>query len=355
MSMKIFHICPRYYPAIGGVEEHVRNICERLAAKYEIHVLTTDPSGILPRDELINNVKVKRFPSWAPNEAYFFSKTLRKFLADNSKNLGIMHAHCYGAFPALYAAQNKQDRKLVFTPHYHGSGHTFLRSLLHVPYKFFGKKIFEKADKIVCVSNYEKSLVVSNFELDEKKIVVIPNGVNKEEFKDLKKPSNDRIVILSVGRLEKYKGMQYLIQALPRINREIRLEIVGKGPYKKNLIKLTKKLGIASKVSFFQDLPRNELLQKYAAADVFVLLSQHEAYGISVAEALCAGTPCIVAKTSALSEWVDNKNCFGVDYPIDIDQLVEMINFVAGKEVLAGKFIDWDVVVEKLIALYENC
>jgi len=352
--MKILQVCPRYYPFIGGVEEHVRNISERLANRFDLTVFTTDPIRKLPRVEVVNNVKVRRFKSWAPGEAYYFSKELKQYLIRKSNEFDIIHAHNYHAFPALYAAQAKIKNKFIFTPHFHGSGHDPLRSLLHIPYKVFGRNIFTKADKVICVSNYEKSLIMKRFKLDEEKIVVIPNGVDLNEFRGLKKAKKNCKTILCVSRLEKYKGIQYVIEVLPRLESDVVLEIVGKGPYKKNLVKLAKKLNVSDRVKFFKDLPRNELLQKYADADVFVLLSKHEAFGLSVAEALCAGTPCIIANTSALAEWVDGENCFGIDYPIDLDALADLIMKVVGKKVYKPAVLDWDEVANRLAELYED-
>jgi len=353
--MKILQVCPRYYPYIGGVEEHVRNISKRLAKKYEVSVFTTDPSGKLPKEEVINGVYVRRFKSWAPNEAYYFSRQLKKYLMKNSERYDVVHAHNYHAFPALYAAQAKGRNRLVFTPHYHGTGHTFFRSLLHIPYKYLGKRIFEKAEKIVCVSKYEKKLILNHFGVNEEKVMVIPNGVNLEEFKVLEKRKKDYRTILYIGRLEKYKGIQYLIRVLPRLCNDMVLEIVGKGSYKKSLVKLAGKLGVEDRVKFFQDLPRTELLQKYADADLFVLLSVYEAYGISIAEALASGTPCIVAKTSALKEWIDDANCFGIDFPINLSQLENLINNVIGKDLQKLKIPDWNETTGKLVNLYERC
>jgi len=357
--MKILQVCPRYYPHIGGVEEHVRNISERLAENHEVTVTTTDPSGKLLEDEIVNGVDVRRFKSWAPSEAYYFSAELKKYLMNNSNGFDVVHAHSYHAFPSLYAAQAKGVNKMVFTPHYHGTGHNFYRNALHVFYRSLGKKIFQKADRIVCVSNYERDLITrKRFEVDERKIVVIPNGIDLEEFRDLKKLSK-RLrkhyrTILYVGRLEKYKGIHHLIRVLPKLDNDIVLEIVGKGPYKKSLVKLTSKLGIEHRVRFFQNLPRNELLQKYAEADLFVLLSKYEAYGICVAEALSCGTPCIVADTSALGEWIDNKNCFGISNPINLEELVNLVNNVKGRSVKGLKLPDWDEITEKLVKLYES-
>jgi len=354
--MKILQVCPIYCPHIGGVEEHVKNISERLAKKYDITVCTTDPTSMLPKEEVINGVKIRRFKSWAPNEAYYFSRELKRYLAKNLASFDIVHAHSYHAFPALYAAEAKGRNKFVFTPHYHGTGHTFFRSLLHIPYKFLGKKIFENADKIVCVSNFERSLVLRNFKVDEEKVAVIPNGLNLEEFRGLKKRVGNCRIILHVARLERYKGVHYLIEALPKLDDDIVLEIVGKGPFKEHLIKLAKKLKVENRVRFFQDLPRSELLQKYADADLFALLSKHEAYGITVAEALVSGTPCIVSNTSALQEWVDNENCFGIDYPINLDELGRLITEIIGTSVgpNLNHILDWKEVAEKLLAVYEG-
>ena len=348
-------MCPRYCPCVGGVETHVKEISEKLVERgFEVEVLTTDSSKKLPKEEMVNTVKVKRFRSWAPSEAYYFSRDLKKYLIKNSDSFDIVHAHSYHAFPALYAAQAKGRNKLVFTPHYHGTGHTFLRSLFHAPYKFLGKRIFEKAEKIICVSGYDKNLILNHFGVSEEKIVVIPNGVNLEEFKVLEKRKKDYRVILYVGRLEKYKGVQHLIRVLPRLCNDMVLELVGNGPYKKSLVKLTRKLDVDARVKFFQDLPRNELLQKYADADVFILLSEHEAFGISVAEALASKNPCILANTSGLKEWVDNKNCFGVNYPIEVDELVRLVNKVVGRKVHQVKLLDWEEAIEELAELYHG-
>jgi glycosyltransferase involved in cell wall biosynthesis len=350
--MKILQVCPKYYPSRGGVEEHVRNISERLAEKYDVSVFTTDPSGKLPKQEAINGVKIKRFKSWAPNEAYYFSRGLKKYLTKNSDGYDIMHAHSYHAFPALYTAQAKSTNKLVYTPHYTGGGQTFLRNLLHIPYKFLVSTIFEKADKIICVSNYEKKLLLKRFKISDEKFIHIPNGVNLEEFRGLEKKKKDYRVILTVARLEKYKGVQFLIRALKNLSDDIILEIIGKGQYRDSLVKLARKLNVSTMVRFYQDLPRKELLQKYANADVFVLLSKYEAMPISLAEALATRTPCIVSNIPFLKEWVDNENCFGIDYPININDLVSLIKKVIGIQIKGVKLLDWNDVVQRLEGIY---
>ncbi len=356
--MKIAQVCPRFPPHIGGVETHVYEISKRLAKEFDVEVLTTDPAGKLAKVEEMEGFTVRRFKSLAPSDSYYLSPSLHRYLK-GSREYNIVHAHSYHAFPALHAAMTKKENKFVFTPHYHGKGHSFVRNLLHKPYKPLGSKIFDKADAIICVSEYEKNLVLRNFNVNERIVHLIPNGVNFDEFKDIEKikksKDSSKKVILYVGRLEKYKGLEYVVEALAKLDSEFILEIVGKGPYKQNIVKLANRLGVLNRICFYQDLSRRELIEKYAKADVFVLLSKHEAYGLAVAEALAAKTPCIVANEAALREWGDGKSVFGVDYPINIEKLAKLIKDVVGTEVVRNnKLLGWEDVVAQIKRVYRD-
>lgn len=349
--MKILQVCPGYFPAIGGVEEHVRNISARLAREHEVTVFATDPSGELPKEEKINGVLVRRFKSFSPSDAYHVSVEMLREL--KRSEFDIVHGHNYHAFP-LFFSRYARKKRFIVTPYYHGHGHTPVRDFLIKFYKPFGKKSFQEADKVIALSNYEKDLLIRIFNMDNDKIAVIPIGIDLAEFKDLEKVKGKHKTILCVGRLEEYKGVQYIIQAVPLLDAGMRLEIVGNGPYKEHLIRLTKGLGLEDRIDFYQGLSREELLHRYAAADLLVLLSRYESFGITVAEALASKTPCIVANTSALKEWVDGENCFGVDYPIIIDQLAKLLNEVIGRKVGEVKLWDWDDVVEETVRVYEG-
>jgi glycosyltransferase involved in cell wall biosynthesis len=132
------------------------------------------------------------------------------------------------------------------------------------------------------------------------------------------------------------------------------LNIVGRGPYKDELKSLVNKKKIGDRIEFSENLSREDLLTKYHNADIFALLSQYESYGIVVAEALASGTPVIVANTSALSEWVDGENCLGINYPIDIKELVYLMEKNIGKQVHYNNLISWDMTAEMMKKLYEK-
>jgi glycosyltransferase involved in cell wall biosynthesis len=333
--LKIAQICPRYSPDIGGVETHVKEISERLVkAGHDVEVITTDPTGKLSKREMINGVKVIRFRSFAPGNAYFIAPQIYTYLKKHDYD--VIHAHSYHAFPAFFASLGRHGGKFVFTPHYHRRGHTAFRNLLHKPYRLFGKVIFSRADSVICVSEYEKKLVESDFKVAAK-TVKIPNGINLKELENLRQPEKGskrktgrEKVLLYVGRLEEYKGVKYIIQSLPEL-KDFRLQVVGKGPYEEELRNMAKNLGVDERVEWLKNLSREELLECYADADIFLMLSSHEAYGITVAEALAAGTPCVVAKGSALEEFVDGENCVGIESPVSKEKVAKTLKEIKKK------------------------
>jgi len=349
--LRIVQVCPRYSPDVGGVETHVKEISERLVKMgHTVDVVTTDPTGKLQSKESINGVNVTRFRSIAPGNAYFLAPHIYSFL--KKEEYDVVHAHSYHAFPALFAAFANPKGKFVFTPHYHRSGHTFLRNLLHKPYRLLGRSIFSKADVVICVSEYEKGLVSEDFDVGVK-IEKIPNGINLSEFENIRPQNNENNekILLYVGRLEEYKGVQYIIQSLQELP-EFRLKIVGKGPYEDELRKLANQISVSDRIEWLQDISRDELLQCYASAGVFLMLSKHEAYGITVAEALGAGVPCIVAKGSALDEFVDGDTCRGMKLPIFQKQLTTEIESLTEETKLnvgmtKDMLMDWNEVTLK--------
>ena len=349
--MRILQVCPLYYPAIGGVEQHVKNISERLAHENDITIFTCDPSGQLPKEETINGVKVRRFHSFSPQNAYHLSFEMMSALRRSS--FDIVHGHNYHALP-LFFSRYCESSKFIVSAYYHGHGHTVFRDFLLGLYKPFGRSIFKYANRVVALSNFEKSILVKDFCIDDRKIAVIPYGINMPEFSSLQRERGEYKKILYIGRLEQYKGVQYVVKAMQLLDTEIHLEIIGKGPYKGYLVNLTKYLGIQRRVSFLEDLPREELLKRYASANLFVMLSRYESFSIVVAEALAAKVPCIVAKTSALIEWIDNNNCFGIDYPLSIERLAQLINSVISKQVGDVELWDWNNVVSEIIGVYRE-
>lgn len=357
--MDILQVCPFTFGEVGGVSEHVRNISSRLAKRHAVTVYVTDSRKRFPKVELVDGVKVVRFRRYAPSNAYFLSGDM--LLALRKASYDIVHAHAYHAFPMHFATLAKCKR-FVVTPHFHGAGHSTFRNSLVMLLKPFGKRTLRLADKIVAVSEYEKNLIYSQFGFDSDKVVVVPNGVSLREFSGLKRNDHDGKHVLFVGNLFEYKGAQYLVEVLPKLGQDVVLQIVGRGPFKRFLEKRAEALNVRDRVEFYDYLSRKDLLQKYVDSDLFVLLSRYEAYSLVVAEALVAGTPCIVANTSALREWINNQTVFGIGFPINLGELSKTIAFVIGSDKpycvtmrrMGNKILDWDDVTTRLEAIYQS-
>lgn len=355
--MKILQVCPDSYVEVGGISVHVRSISERLARKHDVTVFATNDRAQLPWFEVTNGVKVERFRCKAPSNAYFL--TVDMPLRMHKSEFDVVHAHGYHAFP-FHLSTLAKGKMFVATPHFHGVGHSTFRDSLVRLLKPFGKRTLAKADRIIAVSEFERSLIRQQFRFAHDKVDVIPNGVDYSEFDGLKKRDRGFRSVLYVGYLAEFKGAQYLVEVLPKLAEDVVLEIVGRGPLRPFLEKRAHELNVSDRVRFYHGLSRPELLQTFADADAFVLLSRYEAYSIVVAEALTAGTPCVVAKTSALSEWVDNETCFGVDFPISLTALAGQINRVldncvdrqAVRKWMGTKILDWNDVAERLEKVY---
>lgn len=355
--MKILQVLHDSYEDVGGVSVHVRNISERLAKRHDVTVFATNYRGLEPWHETIKGVKVERFRCFAPKNAYFF--TVDMPLRMRKERFDIVHAHGYHAFPFHLATLAKGDR-FIATPHFHGVGHSSFRNAVVRLLKPLGKRTLNKAKAIIAVSDFEKSLICHDMRISEDRVTVIPNGVDFSEFEGLKRRDHEGRTILYVGYLISYKGAQYLVDVLPRLPKDVRLKIVGRGPMKPFLEKRALDLGVSGRVDFYSNLSRKDLLQMYVDADVFALLSRYEAYSIAVAEALAASTPCVVARTSALAEWDDGATCLGVNFPINLGELAERIKFLLGgrleKRLFSKwydkKIMDWNRVAQEIEKTY---
>ena len=136
---------------------------------------------------------------------------------------------------------------------------------------------------------------------------------------------------------------------------KISLFLVGEGSYADDLKNMSSELGL-SNVHFMGRISDDELDSLYRLSDIFVLLSQSEAYGIVVAEALAHGLITIVSNTTALSEFVEEAGCIGVDYPPDVNEVAALIKTLVGREVVVGPFNskkirNWTTVAKE----YEKC
>lgn len=357
--MKIVHACNRYYPYFGGLETHVQNISEKMVQQgHEVHVYSTDPSGKLPAEEQINGINVHRFKCFAPNDSYFLSTDLYRSL--RATDCDVIHGHDLNGFPLLAGALAKGSRKYFATLHV-GAFSSYARNLARFPYDRIVMHTFlNRANRIICVSAYEKTVYQRTLRLPEEKFVVIPNGYDAPEFKSAPAESRN---ILSVGRLEKSKGFHYLLTAFAQVvnNPEFSdatLTIVGKGPYEAQLRNQIAKLGLTEKVELKQNVPRSKLLGLYGQCTLFVLLSNYESQGLAVWDAFALQKPTITSTAAVFGEYAAQGYSIGIQLPPNIKELVAKIEAVlrTPHKYTPRKFPmpSWTEIVTRIVTLYRE-
>lgn len=300
-------VTPRYSPSIGGVETHVAHVATRLAAwGHRVEVLThAHARGLRSREEL-GGVRVRRFPLPIPSEnpLLAFAPGLWAYLARHGDRYDVVHAHHYHALPALGATLADRG-PLVFTPHYHGGGHSPLRSLLHRPYRRAGARVFARAGRVICNSEAEAALVRRHFPrvaaLTER-ISVIRPGVDVAAIRAAAPFAEARTVILSVGRLEVYKNVHLAIEALRHLDDSHVLRVIGDGPARPALESLSTELGLRGRVEFLGRVDDAAVHRWLRTADAYVSMSGREAFGLALAEALTAGARVLAADIPAYRE-----------------------------------------------------
>lgn len=191
--------------------------------------------------------------------------------------------------------------------------------------KLLFRFIYKLTDNVVCVSQAVKEFLVSINEIDFSKGVVIYNPVSAPKKVGVIKEEN--FTIVSVGRLEKVKNQELLINAFSKLNlSNIRLILVGDGRERENLESLIKRLGIADKVTLTGFTPEPE---KYLAkANVFVLPSLSEGFGIAAVEAMLLGIPCLCSNVGGLPEIILDGETGWLFNPKSVAELTEKLGAI---------------------------
>jgi D-inositol-3-phosphate glycosyltransferase len=179
--------------------------------------------------------------------------------------------------------------------------------------------VMRDADAIIVSTEEEKQDIVRLYNAHPHKVTVIPAGVNLDTFKPVNKQiARQRVgihenqVILYVGRIEPLKGIDVLLKAAALLDNtdDTRVLIVGGNPGSDTeldrLKALTSELGIDEMVTFTGSVKQNELPNYYSAADVFVLPSHSESFGLAALEAMACGTPVVVSRVGGLKTFIDS-------------------------------------------------
>jgi glycosyltransferase involved in cell wall biosynthesis len=306
--LRVAMVTAKFAPHVGGIETHVLEVSRRLVDRgMEVTVLTTEVEGASAATEVRDGFTVERYPTVGPIEDFYLSPTLARAISQGGYDV----VHVQGVntllpFLALRAAR-KSDTPAVLT--FHTGGHSSkLRTVIRAPQWSALSPALRKADRLIAVCEYERDTFARHTGLGQEAFSVIRNGAERLPIdEDVAPVMEGDPLVLSIGRLEKYKGHHRVIAAMPELLRAApgaRLGIIGQGPYEAELQRQVVAAGLESRVQFLSFGPseRGNLGALLARADVVTLMSEYEAHPVAVMEALALGTPAVVAEGSGLTE-----------------------------------------------------
>lgn len=288
-----------------------------------------------------------------------YARAARNLAVEN--NFDIIHAHDWMSFKAGTTAKRVSGKP--FIAHVHAT--EFDRSaegrLNHKIYTL-EKEGLDEADAIIAVSHFTKEKIIRYYDQPEKKISVIHNAASWPPFASDTKRMMQRPTVLFVGRLTAQKGPHYLLDALVKVkkyNADVRCIIAGSGDMETCLKHLVIKKGLKEQVVFAGFLRGDALEKIYSEADVLVMPSVSEPFGLTALEALQRRIPAIISKQSGASEVI--RHCLKIDF-WDIEAMAQNIIAVFCYPELKQELVDngyqevkqlrWLHAAEKCINLY---
>jgi glycosyltransferase involved in cell wall biosynthesis len=361
--MNVLLLSWEYPPRIiGGLGTHVYKLATNLA-KFgtNVHVVTKDVPGA-PDYEMSEGVHIHRVPLYPPEipQDDWVSWTLQFNMAlmeravplinERVGSFNVIHAHDWLVAHAAIALKHAYRIPLVATIHAteYGRHQGYLpgpmQKIIHQCEWWLTFESF----RTICCSNYMKEEVVQIFELPEDKVDVIPNGIEMTDFQGEvaaemtrnKYIKPDSRMIFFVGRLVYEKGVQTVIEAMPRVLErvpDVRFLIAGTGPHMNHLKSQVTELGLGEKIKFLGFVENTKLYNFYSCADFTVVPSIYEPFGMVVLEAMAAGSPVIVADTGGLKETVVHEATGLTFKPGNPESLASAIIRVLEDPSLAGR------------------
>ncbi|HEY2957431.1 MAG TPA: glycosyltransferase family 4 protein [Actinomycetota bacterium] len=378
--MRIALLPSAYAPSLGGAEELTRRLAGRLAAGGDqVEVWTIRHPGTLPADEVVDGQRVRRFDlplpratpaalARLPGPATQALAALWRAAAEFRPDL--LHVQCFSA-NGLYAVALAACRRLPLVVSLQGETFmddhdiyqrsTALRAGLRLALR--------RADAVTACSRFTLDDAVGRFGLRPGTGLVVPNGVETAGDGGPPRPLPlpfDRFV-LGLGRIVAKKGFDLLVDAFARLAPRrpgLGLVLAGDGPARAGLTAQAARLGIADRVHLPGRLGRAEVAWAMGAADVFVLPSRVEPFGIVVLEALRAGRPVVASARGGAKEIVRHERDALLADPLDVAQLAGAISRLlddrdlarrlaaAGRE-RVGRF-DWSAVADGYRRVYRS-
>jgi glycogen(starch) synthase len=381
-----------YPPVIeGGLARHVRKLAEALVRRgVEVDVLTRgagEGSAEISAEER-GGVSVYRVPepSW-PRDLDRFVAWVERMNDDmlaagialaGERSYDLIHGHDWLVAHASTELSDRLGIPYATTIHAteHGRHQGWVQDEPQAHIHAVERAMARRAARVIVCSYYMRGHVADIFDIDERRIAVIPNGIDPDDLqpvddletlrREFAQPE-DRLVLL-IGRLVYEKGFQLALDALPGVIERVgavRFLVAGSGTHEGELRAQAQRLGLSEHGVFLGWIGDDALHSLYRIADLCVVPSIYEPFGLVALEAMASGCPCIVADTGGLREVVPPGERVGLRFNGgDAEHLGVMIERLLIDGELRDRLVteasehvlrfDWDDIAQRTHAIYDE-
>src|SRR6266542_1761895 len=390
MPVQVLMLSWEYPPLIeGGLARHVRKLSENLACLgVEVHVLTRGREES-PSEEVVEGVHLHRVREpLRPAELGEFITWVEHMNTDmlaagvelgDRFDFDLVHGHDWLVSVAGDHLAKRLRAPFVVTIHateygrHQGWVDKHPQSHIHGIERWMANR----ADQVIACSAYMRDHVADIYGIEEERVTVIPNGIDPSdlqpfderamrEFRARFAGADEKLVLL-VGRLVYEKGFQVALEALPRVIDEldgVRFLVAGSGTHEQELKAQAAELGLLDRGTFLGWIGDDVLHTLYRIADLTVVPSIYEPFGLVALEAMASGCPCLVADTGGLREVVPHEDVGLRFRSRDPQSLAEFAIRVLSDEELGSRLVaeayghvrsfDWADVAEQTLDVYER-
>jgi len=394
MSDRVLLLSWEYPPVIeGGLARHVRKLAEALVRQgVAVDVLTRgrgegpQPSPPIPGGEagvVVHRVPEPRWPRDLDRFVGWVERMNEDMLAAGEalaeeNAYALVHGHDWLVAHAAAMLADRLGAPYVTTIHAteHGRHQGWVQEAPQSHIHGVERWMARRAERVIMCSYYMRGHVADIFDIDERRIAVIPNGIDPSDLRavgDLQAlrrqfaAPHEKLVLL-VGRLVYEKGFQLALDALPGVIAEVgnvRFLVAGSGTHEEALKQQAQRLGLGEHGGFLGWIGDDVLHSLYRIADLCVVPSIYEPFGLVALEAMASGCPCIVADTGGLREVVPGGERVGLRFNGgDAQHLGVMIERLLVDDLLRDRLVteaseyvlrfDWDDVARRTRAIYSS-
>jgi glycosyltransferase involved in cell wall biosynthesis len=367
-SKKIIQVLSFYPPHLGGMEQRVSDLSERLAKDgHEVHVVTSD-QGTYAHMEVKGKLKISYLKS------RFFANTvfipsLFGLLMKQPKD-AVIHTHIAQVLTPEVAFIVAKMRKQPLVVHIRGdAGPSTAKGKILLPIykKYFLKNILLRADRVIVLTEDYASMINQRYGVAKEKISVIPNASNFTIEKLGKRQISGKPKLLLVGRLSVQKNIELAIRVVALLKQDgvfVNLVLVGDGELHNKLVLLAKTLNIEDQVIFRGRLEHKELKAAYLESDIVIQPSFDEGFSSVLLEAMSSGRAVIAGDILGTRSIIkDGYNGLLID-PHAAETLVEAIKRLINDPVLHETLVqngmkeirkyNWDKIVKSTEKVYSE-